>query len=334
MVCKSHTAQDNRFIYYVSLFYILFGLLFIFTVNSLDYHLSNGLLSLFFIPIFYAAYHYPKRIYLILFGIALLVIFGVIFFIKDRWYFFLETAIPIIILLLTTLEMVYRSNKKLYDSILALKESEELLIENEALFQQFLYHCPICMYIKDQNSNFIRVSSNFEKILGVSTRELIGKNTDVLFLANHAGDIIKNDLRVLNEDKPIEMDDYFNGRFYSIIKFPIHRGDKPVFIGGFAKDITEQKQAEKTKIEKERLDAIAEVASGASHNINNSLQVILGNIEIALHEKNIPERIQACLGNMKISANVVAKSITQLQHFAQKKQKEFMFYAVNIKFCY
>ena len=118
----------------------------------------------------------------------------------------------------------------------------------------------------------------------------------------------------------------------------IESSAQPIFdaegnINGFTGidcDITERKLAEKIKIEKERLNAIAEVASGVAHNINNSLQVISGNIDIALLEENVPEQVKEYLDTIQTAAGDAAERVLQLQRFSRKNQKEYEFSAVNL----
>jgi PAS domain S-box-containing protein len=54
----------------------------------------------------------------------------------------------------------------------------------------------------------------------------------------------KDDMRILSEGKEIVVEEEFNGRFYSTIKFPIHAGGKPRYLAGYTMDITERRQAE------------------------------------------------------------------------------------------
>jgi signal transduction histidine kinase len=53
-------------------------------------------------------------------------------------------------------------------------------------------------------------------------------------------------------------------------------------------DITDTDRAQKSLIISQRLMAAEEVAMAAAHDFNNSLQAIMGNIEIALDRANLP----------------------------------------------
>jgi len=124
------------------------------------------------------------------------------------------------------------------------RQVEEALRESEEIFSQFMNHSPIYVFFKDENIKAIRLSSNYTEMLGRPLCELLGKNMDALFPPELAKSMIADDKRILKEGKPIEFEEELNGRFYSTIKFPIHREGKPAYLAGFTVDITERKKAE------------------------------------------------------------------------------------------
>jgi len=124
------------------------------------------------------------------------------------------------------------------------KQAEEKLKENEEIFNQFLQNSPIYIFFKDQNIRSLRLSTNYEKMIGKPLGELLGKSMFELFPSDLAQDMVDVDLRILKEGKKVVVEEEFNGRHYSTIKFPIHLPGKPVFLAGFTIDVTEQKQAE------------------------------------------------------------------------------------------
>jgi len=141
------------------------------------------------------------------------------------------------------------------------KQAEEALQESEDIFNQFMNHSPIYVFFKDENIKAIRLSKNFTEMLGRPLSELLGKNMDDLFPSDLSKSMVADDMRVLKEGKPIEVEEEMNGRVYSTIKFPIHRQGKPTYLAGFTIDITERKKAEEAlRIEKERFETLSEQA--------------------------------------------------------------------------
>ena len=124
------------------------------------------------------------------------------------------------------------------------KQAEESLQESNEIFKQFMENSPNYVFFKNDKIQAIRLSSNYEKMLGKPMHELLGKTMDDLFPSDLAKSMIADDLRVLNEGKQITVEEELNGRFYTTIKFPILVKGKPRYLAGYTMDITEHKQAE------------------------------------------------------------------------------------------
>ena len=124
------------------------------------------------------------------------------------------------------------------------KQTEQALRESEEIFNQFMEHSPIYVFFKDKDTRSIRLSRNYEAMLGRPISELLGKTMDDLFPSDLAKSMVADDLRVLQEGKPIEIEEELNGRFYYTTKFPIISEGQAQYLTGFTIDITERKQAE------------------------------------------------------------------------------------------
>ena len=124
------------------------------------------------------------------------------------------------------------------------KQSEGALYEIEEMFRLFMDYSPIYVFFKDENIRSIQLSNNYENMLGRPVQELLGKTMDELFPSELAKSMVQDDLRILRERKPIEVEEELNGRFYTTTKFPIAREGKPPLLAGFTIDITERKRVE------------------------------------------------------------------------------------------
>jgi len=124
------------------------------------------------------------------------------------------------------------------------KQAEEALQESEEIFNQFMEHSPIYVFFKDADIRSLRLSKNYEQMLGRPIHELLGKNMDKLFPSDLAKNIIADDQLILSKGEPITIEEKFNGRFYVTTKFPIYLKGKPAHLAGYTIDITERKQAE------------------------------------------------------------------------------------------
>jgi PAS domain S-box-containing protein len=145
------------------------------------------------------------------------------------------------------------------------KRAKEALRESEEIFSQFMSNSPIHLYIKDEKLRLIKVSDSFEELLGKPISELLGKDSFDLLPPDFAKSALSDDLETLKGGLVVRAEESLNGRVYSTIKFPIHRGSgKPDYLGGFSVDITERKHAE------EELQKLANVVKYSSELVNLS----------------------------------------------------------------
>jgi signal transduction histidine kinase/ActR/RegA family two-component response regulator len=92
------------------------------------------------------------------------------------------------------------------------------------------------------------------------------------------------------------------------------------------------KQAQDQIVQTEKLKAMGEMASGVAHDFNNILAVILGNIQLLLHQlKNLPvEEIQDRLKVIERSSKDGAETVRRIQEFTGvKRDKEFISVDLN-----
>ena len=122
---------------------------------------------------------------------------------------------------------------------------EELLLTNE-LLTRFIKNSPIYAFIKEvtpYESRTLKASDNYEEMLGMPVAEMLGKTMDELFPAPLAASMTADDWRVASGDEILHVDEEFNGRSYTTIKFPIRLGERKL-LAGYTIDLTEQRQAE------------------------------------------------------------------------------------------
>jgi len=124
------------------------------------------------------------------------------------------------------------------------KKTEEALWESEEIFRRFMEYSPIYVFFKDENVRALRLSKNYETMLGKPVEELLGKSMDDLFPSELAKSMVADDMRIMKKGKVITVEEELNGRFYSTIKFPIFIDGKPRYLAGYTTDITERKNTE------------------------------------------------------------------------------------------
>ncbi len=139
-------------------------------------------------------------------------------------------------------------SKRLALSELALRESNEL-------FTLFMKHSPFYTFIKEvtpTESRVLQASENFHQMIGISGAAMVGKTMEELFPADLATKITADDWAVVSKGEVLRLEEDFNNRNYSSIKFPINKGEKTL-LAGYTIDITERKRAEEELRESKNL---------------------------------------------------------------------------------
>lgn len=132
---------------------------------------------------------------------------------------------------------------------------------------------------------------------------LIYELEDKGFLANYETERITKDGKHIN---------------VSISRFPVF-DEKHSMIGsvGIVRDITKVKQLEKELREKETLALIGEVVSGIAHSLSNPLNIISGNADYLLLDKNEKDKEYEELKTIIDEATKITKSIRHLLNFSR-----------------
>lgn len=144
------------------------------------------------------------------------------------------------------------------------KRAEESVKGSESLMRTIMDSAADFLFIKDRDSRVVMVNKAYEKVFGVSIRDIIGKNDYDLYddplLAER---VIANDREVMETGRTLVVEETgktLQGyRTYSLSKTP-WRDAKGAIIGvlGIGCDITEQKERE-AELEKARNDLALEV---------------------------------------------------------------------------
>ena len=104
---------------------------------------------------------------------------------------------------------------------------------------------------------------------------------------------------------------------------PVLSDDGKVFsLVGANQDVTSQKIFEKAQVKHQRLKAIGEMSSSIAHDFNNSLQQMIGNLNVVKLQNNLSDIILERLNNIESIIGDVAERVSGLQRFGDTEHED------------
>lgn len=177
--------------------------------------------------------------------------------------------------LLQTNQELREANSRLQEEVSRHRQTSDELQESQTIFSAFMEHNPAYVFFKDEQLRALKLSRNFEQMLGRPLPEILGKTMDELFPPNLAKPMIEVDQKILQEGRLTTVEEELDGHYYSTIKFPIEIAGKKRYLAGFTIDLTESKLAEMALKESEIMLAssqqIAHVGSWKLDLLTNQL---------------------------------------------------------------
>jgi PAS domain S-box-containing protein len=154
------------------------------------------------------------------------------------------------------------------------KQAQETLKKSESTIRAMINATRSLVYLFDINGTIINLNTPGALLFDKSPDEMIGKNFKTFFGENdfsRLGVLVKD---VVETHDPISYQKESKGRHFDVHLYPVfNESDQVDRICVFANDITDLKKTEK-------VFAAIETAGGICHEMNQPLQVILGNLEI------------------------------------------------------
>ncbi|MGR3493944.1 hybrid sensor histidine kinase/response regulator [Citreimonas sp.] len=163
----------------------------------------------------------------------------------------------------------------------------EALDRSERLFNEFFENCPASAYIKTLDGRNVYGNRLAAEWWGLSREDLARSNARDFFDPDAYERVQAHDAEVVRSGNPITWTGRIKARTgeYRIIrasKFPVQEPSTgETMVGGFSIDMTREKEAEEALFHSRKLDSLGQLVGGVAHDFNNSLAVMLGNLELA-----------------------------------------------------
>jgi PAS domain S-box-containing protein len=211
------------------------------------------------------------------------------------------------------------------------RERTEALRGSEGSYRDLFNSVKLAIFIQDREARFVDVNKGALTMSGYAREDLIGKTPE--FLSAPGRDQAANVAMAMAEvwaGKPQYLEYWCrdkNGRVFPVevwLSLGQYAG-KPAVIA-VVSETTERRQAQAERerlsaqvLQLQKMESIGRLAGGVAHDFNNMLQVILGNVTVALAESGRNEPVREHLEEIERSANRSAELTRQLLAFASRQ---------------
>jgi PAS domain S-box-containing protein len=200
------------------------------------------------------------------------------------------------------------------------KLAEMALRESEEKFRLVFEKAPIGIMLYDQTSLVTELNEKFAEIIGAPKEKLIGFNLISQLRDEQMREAVAASFR--------GGVGYYEGDYCSVTSgksTAIRAIYKPIFSpegvvsGGVSifEDITDRKKAEVEQLRFTKLESMSILAGGIAHDFNNILTTILGNISLAMLNRNLGEDGMESLGQAEQACSRAQELSGQLLTFAK-----------------
>ncbi len=161
------------------------------------------------------------------------------------------------------------------------KKAVKALKQSEKKYHTFIDSTSDFVFLKDEQFRHVIVNKAYGDYLGKQKEEIIGKTDFDLLPPLLAEGCRRSDLSALKANGVIVNEEREGNRIYETRKFPVSLGDGKLGIGGFVREITEQKQVKEALREsEEKYRNFIDNAPVAMYTLNTKGEFTYGNKKV------------------------------------------------------
>jgi len=218
-------------------------------------------------------------------------------------------------------------NARLYEAVrqelIERERAEEALRESEEMARAILNATTESVLLVDEWGTILALNQTAAQRLGKREDELVGLSPQDL----SADSVVSSDVvkargvcvrQVVRSGEPVRFEDERDGVLFNTNIYPIFDARGNVTrLAIFARDVTARKRAEQQALRAERLAAMGRLAASLAHEINNPLQAIRSNLELALDFDLKPEEQQPRLEIVRCEIQRLVKTSRRILDFSR-----------------
>jgi PAS domain S-box-containing protein len=124
------------------------------------------------------------------------------------------------------------------------QRAEDAIAISHRLYETFFDATDDMVFLKDEDLRYVLVNAANARYLGLAAQEVVGRDDTELMPPDAAASCRSTDLAALEQHRLIVSCEEVDGRVYETRKFPVVLPSGRVGLGGFVRDITDQRRAE------------------------------------------------------------------------------------------
>ncbi|HEV8544346.1 MAG TPA: ATP-binding protein [Verrucomicrobiae bacterium] len=212
-----------------------------------------------------------------------------------------------------------------FREVTAMQQMVHSFQTSEARYRSLIENLPQAFFSKDLEGRFTFINSEFCRLMGIPTEEIIGRSDEDLFPRPMVLKFKAEDFRVLTQKQPVNSMEVFelpNKRkaFIQGIKAPVYDSSgKIVGIQGILWDITDRLQLESQLRQIQKLDSIGRLSGAIAHDFNNMLTVIQGHAQVLAFQKNLSPKVRESLKAIEGAVTRATNLTRPLLTFSRKQ---------------
>jgi PAS domain S-box-containing protein len=217
------------------------------------------------------------------------------------------------------------TNVRLLEQIGERERAEKGLQKSKETVEAILNATSDCAFLLDTGGTFVALNQPTAEALQKRTDELVGQRYFDLIPQELTDTRRPKFNEVVNTGKAVRFEDRGMKKILDHSYHPVYESDGSVErVAVFSRDITEQKKAQESSVQKQRLAALGEMAGGVAHNFNNLLQIVIGACGVAEGDLELGdlEEVKSTLSQVVESAQMGSETVKQLQDFARVRTED------------
>ena len=205
--------------------------------------------------------------------------------------------------------------------------AERTRLATEQRYRELIEEAPDVIFALDLNGNLISLNKAAERITGYRRHELLGRNIASLLEPEAARQVTERIQRALGGETSAEFELPIRTKSGQRLILEVSARlqfthGRPSGIQGIGRDVTERKRLEAELRERQRMEAVAELAGGLAHEFNNLLTAILGYADLLVSQSAPGEFVHEAAEVIQRAAERAQQLSTRLLGFARRGKQQ------------